>query len=95
MSTSEEQAEKWKKLSERLAELEWPQSYTFKFIVENELERVAQLEVLFNSDLSTISYKESRNGKYVSFTAKEMMMSGDAVLQRYQDAASIEGIIAL
>ena len=39
--------------------------------------------------------RTSKKGNYVSVTAKEMMMSADKVIERYKDAAKIEGIISL
>lgn len=69
----------------------WPSLYMFKFIVPKErVEEVVQLFPLHNSTL-----KESSQGKYISVTLQMMMPSSDAVIEVYQKAATIEGLIAL
>ncbi|HAA14753.1 MAG TPA: DUF493 domain-containing protein [Cytophagales bacterium] len=69
----------------------WPSVYTFKFIVpQGKLDRV---ESLFPKH--ELNLKESSKGKYVSVTAKMMASSSDDVIAIYQEASSIEGIIAL
>ncbi len=69
----------------------WPTLYIFKFIVpkgkEEELRRLFPLHIT--------SERESKNGKYVSLTFQMMMPSGIAVIDVYQKAAVIEGLIAL
>jgi len=39
--------------------------------------------------------RQSAGGKYVSITVKELMLSADEVIQRYQKALAIEGVIVL
>jgi hypothetical protein len=73
---------------------EWPNVYLFKFIVPNNSHAIAQATALF-SDLSELNYHESKTGKYVSVTAKEMMMTVDDIIAVYNKAAAIEGIISL
>jgi uncharacterized protein len=69
----------------------WPTLYVFKFIVpKGKEEEVRRLFPLF-----TPAEKESKNGNYVSFTIQKVMPSGEAVIEVYQKAAAIEGIIAL
>ncbi|MDR9397851.1 DUF493 family protein [Salibacter sp.] len=72
----------------------FPSVYMFKFIVPNENKLHAQVEALFGSE-AQIAIRESRNGNFVSVTAKEMMLSADKVIERYREAESIEGIISL
>ena len=74
---------------------EWPRVYLFKFIVPSDNKKIAEVESLFNSKEAQISMRTSKKGNYVSVTAKEMMMSADKVIERYKDAAKIEGIISL
>ena len=69
----------------------WPTLYTFKFIVHTGTEE--QLLKLFPNHVS--SQKASKNGNYTSITYSMMMPSSDAVIEVYQTAATIEGIIAL
>ena len=69
----------------------WPTLYMFKFIVPKGKEE--DVRRLF--PLHTTSEKESKNGNYISFTFQMMMPSGEAVIDVYQKAAVIEGLIAL
>jgi hypothetical protein len=87
--------EKYKALKAQLDLTPWPEVYMFKFIVPNDLHKVSQLEGMFNHDTSKISTRESKKGNYVSFTATELMMSTQAVLDRYQLVGQVEGIMSL
>ena len=69
----------------------WPSLYTFKFIVPTG--REVEVKNLFPNHTS--SEKLSKNGKYTSVTINMMMPSSDAVIEVYQSASVIEGIIAL
>ncbi len=73
----------------------WPGVYMFKFIVPSDNEKIAKVEALFNAETSEIRRSESKNGKYTSITAKELMLNPDKVLECYQKASEIEGLIAL
>ncbi|MDN3668978.1 DUF493 family protein [Echinicola jeungdonensis] len=69
----------------------FPTLYMFKFIVPNGKEdEVAAL--LPNND---IKLKESAKGTYVSVTIKAMMPDSDSILNIYDEASKIEGIISL
>ncbi len=69
----------------------FPCPYTFKFIVPKgkagEME-----EILQGFEFTT---RQSRTGKYVSYTAEIEMESSDTVMAIYRAAACIEGLIAL
>ncbi|HEU5291626.1 MAG TPA: DUF493 family protein [Cyclobacteriaceae bacterium] len=69
----------------------WPALYIFKFIVPAGKE--SELKNLF--PLHTSSDKQSTQGKYVSVTYKMMMPSSESVIEVYEKAAAIEGLIAL
>ena len=69
----------------------WPSLYMFKFIVPNGKED--ELKNLFPNH--TFSEKNSTQGKYVSLTMQIMAVSSDAVIEVYQKAATVEGLIAL
>ncbi len=69
----------------------WPALYTFKFIVPTGKEE--EVKNLFPNH--TTSEKLSKNGKYTSITINMMMHSSDAVINVYQAASVIEGILAL
>jgi len=81
-----------KKFREKLdGHYAWPSLYTFKFIVPSGKED--EVKKLFPHHTS--SEKLSKNGKYTSITINMMMPSSEAVIQVYEAASVIEGIIAL
>jgi len=81
-------------LRAQLDVLEWPSIYLFKFIVPNDNEKMAQVSALFDEN-ATISYHTSSKGNYVSVSVKEVMLTGDSVIEIYEKAIKIEGIISL
>ncbi|MFD2035107.1 DUF493 domain-containing protein [Belliella marina] len=73
------------------AQMTFPALYMFKFIVlAGQEHEVAAL--LPNNDMEL---KNSSQGKYVSVTIRAMMGSSEAVLDVYDRASKIEGVIAL
>lgn len=86
----------WSKLRQQLDEsTNWPHLYMFKFIVPADNQKIAQVENLFNSKEAQIVMRRSSKGSYVSITAKEVMLNPDRVIERYKEAALIEGLVAL
>jgi putative lipoic acid-binding regulatory protein len=69
----------------------FPCAYVFKFIVP--LAKFAEVVELLKGFKFTT--RESRTGKYISFTAELHMESSESVISIYRAAASIEGLIAL
>jgi uncharacterized protein len=69
----------------------WPSLYMFKFIVPAGKE--TQVKQLF--PLHTTTEKQSRQGNYTSITIQMMMPSSEAVIDIYEQASVIEGLIAL
>jgi uncharacterized protein len=69
----------------------WPVLYTFKFIVPTGKE--PEVRKLFPRH--TPSERLSQNGNYTSVTIQMMMPSSDSVIEVYEFASKIEGIIAL
>ncbi len=82
------------KLREQLALQEWPDVFLFKFIAPNDSETVAKVTSLFDNG-TDLNYQPSKTGKYMSISAKEMMMDVDSIIDKYQAAAKIKGVIAL
>jgi hypothetical protein len=72
----------------------WPMVYLFKFIIPNDNQKLALAQELFGPE-AQVQINKSRTGKYLSISAKEMMLSPDEVVKRYERASSIEGVIAL
>ena len=86
--------ERYEKLKEALSNEEWPSVYLFKFIVPNDSERIAKVNALFNEQ-SEVTMHSSRNDKYMSISAKELMLDVDSVMKVYEEASKIQDLIAL
>lgn len=86
--------EQFDKLKEQLELQEWPDVYLFKFIAPNQSETVARVTALFD-DGADLHYQPSRTGKYVSISAKEMMLDVESIMEKYRKAAEISGVISL
>lgn len=82
-------------LKEKLEkDFSWPSVYFFKFIIPADNKKLALLESLFGEE-AKIQIKQSTNGNYISFSAKELMLSAQSVIDRYIEAQKIEGIMSL
>lgn len=82
-------------LREQLAvNVSWPSVYMFKFIAPADNRIFALLHDLFPVQ-AVFTSRNSKGGKYVSITVKEVMLSADEVIDRYRKASAIEGVIVL
>lgn len=72
----------------------FPSTYVFKFIVPNNEQELAEVESLF-SEKALVTTKESKTGKYVSFTGKEIILKSSEVIKVYKKAEKIQGLISL
>ena len=68
--------------------------YLFKFIIPNDNQKLAQTQQLFGAE-AQVTINKSRTGKYLSISAKEMMITPEEVIDRYMRATKIEGLISL
>jgi len=83
------------RLKLRLDEVhQWPSVYMFKFIFEPEQERTDAILALFPAE-SEVLRKYSSGGKYLSITVREVMLSAEEVIERYEKAGAIDGIIVM
>ena len=83
------------KLRELLAEnKEWPMLYYFKFIVQNDQEKLNQVKELF-ADQSAITYNTSRDIRFISLSCKQLMPDAESILEIYRKASLVDGLIAL
>tara|TARA_B110000046_G_scaffold64168_1_gene71659 strand:+ start:159 stop:422 length:264 start_codon:yes stop_codon:yes gene_type:complete len=81
-------------LKAQLETTDFPQVYFFKFIVPNTSDNVAKVSTLYAAD-TQVQMKTSSSGKFISVSAKQVMLSADEVIQIYNKASNIEGIISL
>jgi hypothetical protein len=70
---------------------QFPMLYMFKFIVPNGKEH--EVAILFPKN--EMGLKASSGGKYVSTTIKSMMDSSEQIMEIYEKASKIEGIVSL
>ena len=95
-----EKEKKIKEFYERLkAELDsnnsWPSIYLFKFIVPSEKEKILQVEEAFDCMGAVIKTTKSKTGKYTSISIDVMMKDSQAVIDKYNEVSTIEGLISL
>jgi putative lipoic acid-binding regulatory protein len=84
------------RLKEELAKsTEWPSEYLYKFIVPTDGAKIIQIEEAFNNMGAVIDTRASKNGKYTSVSINVRMDSAQAVIDKYVQMSSIEGIISL
>jgi len=87
--------DKFKNLREKLEQSgDWPRVYFFKFIIPADNQKLALVEALFGAE-ADVTIKQSHKGNYLSVSAKELMLSADRVIERYEKASNIEGLMAL
>lgn len=72
----------------------WPQPYLFKFIIPSDNRKLALVEALFGAE-AQVTTRQSKTNKFISITAKEVMMNVEEVMAVYEKAGSIEGIMTL
>ena len=72
----------------------WPQPYLFKFIIPADNHKLAQVEALFGAE-AQVTTRQSKTNKYISISAKEIMLSADEIIKVYKKAGEIKGIMSL
>ncbi|MEM9679314.1 MAG: DUF493 family protein [Bacteroidota bacterium] len=97
MSTPEKSEAFYKKLKEQLYDTAlWPSEYLYKFIVETDLKKIAEVEALFNNLGAVINTNASKNGKYTSISVNVRMKNPESVIEKYKEVAeNVEGVISL
>ena len=76
------------------AQQKWPGIYFFKFIVPNDKVKLDLVRKLFQFE-ENITYRTSKDIKFISLSCKQLMQNPDEVLAIYQKAGEIEGVISL
>lgn len=74
---------------------QWPSEYLYKFILPDQAEKIQAVEKVFENMNATVKTQASKNGKYRSVSVRLMMPSADAIIAKYQEVSTIEGIISL
>lgn len=86
--------DKYNKLREVLSDQKFPLIYPFKFIIKQDEKKMIAIRQYFD-ETAEISVRASKNGNYSSITIKQMMLSADDIIIRYQRMEAIEGLISL
>lgn len=73
----------------------WPTTYLYKFIVPTDVEKIKQVENAFNNMGAIIDTTQSKTGKYTSVSINVEMENPDAVIAKYIEVSTIDGIISL
>lgn len=73
----------------------WPAEYLFKFIIPTDEDKKQQLSAIFDGLGAVINTKLSAKGNYFSFSINLMMDSPQAVIDKYLEVSTIEGVISL
>jgi len=73
---------------------EWPMLYYFKFIIQNNQQKLDQVKELF-ADPSSITYNTSRDIKFISLSCKQLMPDAESIIAIYEKANLVDGLIAL
>lgn len=73
---------------------EWPMLYYFKFIVQNNQEKLNQVKELF-ADQSAITYNTSKDINFISLSCKQIMPDAESIIAIYEKASLVDGLIAL
>ncbi len=85
----------YSKLQQKLEENKnWPLLYMYKFIVPNEKGKVQHVKSLL-PEKGELSYKHTKNLKYVSITCKSLMPDAKSIIEVHANISAIEGVISL
>ena len=86
----------YERLKEQLDnDTEWPAPYLFKFIVPSKLEKIAEIEAIFDGTNALINTRDSSKGTYTSISIKVTMISSDSIITKYLEVSNVEGVISL
>ncbi|MBL7900006.1 MAG: DUF493 family protein [Crocinitomicaceae bacterium] len=83
-----------KKLKELLDKENYPLVYLFKFIIKNDHQKMVEIKLCFD-ETAEFETHHSKNGNYISVNIKQMMLSSDDILKRYELVARIKNVIPL
>ena len=86
----------YESLKEKLEfERTWPNEYLFKFIVPADESKIAQIERAFDEMNPVINFRNSSKGTFTSVSIKVHMTSAQAIVDKYLELSTIEGLLSL
>ena len=96
MTEEEKTKDFYDRLREQLEnDTAWPTDYLFKFIVPASLEKIAEIEAIFDNMNAEMQTRDSSKGTYTSISVKVNLDSPDAVIEKYLQVSKVEGVISL
>lgn len=96
MTEEEKSKEFYERLTQQLQDdTTWPAPYLFKFIVPSSLEKIAEIEAVFDGTDADVQTRDSSKGTYTSVSIKVTMKTPEAVVKKYQQVSKVEGVISL
>lgn len=93
MSDREEFYDKLKKTLDETSV--YPTKYMYKFIVPNDKIKIDKIHEIFNFEGAVINTKQSKTGKFVSFSVLVKVDNSEIIIKKYKETDQIEGIISL
>jgi uncharacterized protein len=73
----------------------WPATYLFKFIVPSVDDNVERVENAFNCMGAVIKTTKSKTGKFTSISVDVTVKNSQEIIDKYQEVATIKGIVSL
>jgi len=73
----------------------WPAEYLYKFIMPAVGDNVERVENAFNGMGAVIKTSMSKTGKFTSVSVNVQMASAQAIIDKYLEVSTIEGIVSL
>ncbi|AFL81873.1 hypothetical protein Aeqsu_2414 [Aequorivita sublithincola DSM 14238] len=96
MAEDKNTAEFYERLKKQLEDYTtWPSPYLYKFIIPANLEKIAEIEAIFDGTDAEITTRDSSKGAYSSVSIRVTMDSPEAVVKKYLEVSNVEGVISL
>jgi putative lipoic acid-binding regulatory protein len=73
----------------------WPALYLFKFIVPSVDDNVERVELAFDCMGAVIKTTKSKTGKFTSISVDVQVKDSQEIIDKYQEVATIKGIVSL
>ncbi|GEP52093.1 hypothetical protein FNO01nite_27650 [Flavobacterium noncentrifugens] len=73
----------------------WPAEYLYKFIMPSVGDNEERVENAFNGMGAVIKTSKSKTGKFTSVSVNVQMASAQAIIDKYLEVSTIEGIVSL
>ena len=73
----------------------WPTEYLYKFIMPSVADHTERVENAFNGMGAVIKTSKSKTGKFTSVSINVQMGSAQAIIDKYLEVSTIEGIVSL